>query len=356
MNTKLLAVTVSMLLLATIVATTGLSVDAKPERLQPGIDFSGPHFNLIVHGVPDGVDKFKNDSIGEGRHTMFVPLNSTEQSITIEFAVSDELNWTMVDCDATGDGYASLILPRYMYIDTDGDGIEDTPKKVDLYKVFVVGLGKPGDNEIILYPTATFTNETGTDYYYWDDFTLDGHKNKPHGGKPTGQPDWQNVTDLFIVDAMTIWNDTNNDGNIDMEWIDTNDNGIMDAGEWVDSNGDFIIDLDTEWTDSFPYNGYLDAGEWYDLDNNTIIDLANEWTDNITINGILDAGEWHDYNNDTMIDVELIYYENEWVFNIEYLEDYWWDVKNDGVQLMQIRFYPVFANGNGNNGNGASGR
>jgi len=34
-------------------------------------------------------------------------------------------------------------------------------------------------------------------------------------------------------------------------------------------------------------------------------------------------------------------YTNEWVFDIDYLKDYWWDVNNKGLKRLEIRFYPV---------------
>jgi hypothetical protein len=109
---------------------------------------------------------------------------------------------------------------------------------------------------------------------------VEGHKNKKFG-KNTGQPNWQNATDLFLA-SITLWNDTDGDGIVDQEWNDLNDDGIVDLGEWVDTDGDGIVDN------------------------------------------------------------ELITYENEWVFNIEFLDGYWWDMKNNGLKHMQVRFYPVF--------------
>lgn len=34
------------------------------------------------------------------------------------------------------------------------------------------------------------------------------------------------------------------------------------------------------------------------------------------------------------------HYENEWIFNIGDLVEYLWDVNNQGVKLLQVRFYP----------------
>jgi hypothetical protein len=41
-------------------------------------------------------------------------------------------------------------------------------------------------------------------------------------------------------------------------------------------------------------------------------------------------------------DVSIIYtYTNEWIFDVDYLADYWWDVVNHGLKRLEIRFYPV---------------
>jgi hypothetical protein len=296
-----------LLLVSLLAASAGAFVFAK--RIQPGIDFDGPHHNLLIHGVPDGVDKFKDDTIGSGRHSIFLPLNTVDP-ITIQFSMSEDLNWTVTDCDATGDGTAGIILPRYMFVDDDEDPLTpDVAKRVNSYKVYLVSLGKPGENEMVISPRAEFTDSSGKVYYYWGDVTYEGHKNKKHGGADTGQPNWQNATDLFLVDT-TLWNDTDVDGVVDQEWNDLNENGIVDSPEWTDTNGNFIVD----------------PGEWTDID----------------LDGVVDSDEWVDADGDFVVDNELIVYEDEWVFNIKYLDGYWWDMQNSGVRLMQVRFYPVF--------------
>ncbi|MBS7633897.1 hypothetical protein KEJ34_00095 [Candidatus Bathyarchaeota archaeon] len=87
---------------------------------------------------------------------------STPKNILIKYAFSYQWNWTVPDCDATNDGEASIILPAYVYLDTDGDGVEETKKQVSYYMVYLVGLGKPKDDSlIIIYPQAAY-NESWT--------------------------------------------------------------------------------------------------------------------------------------------------------------------------------------------------
>jgi len=344
MKTKLVTTTIATLLLVSLFAASASTL-VLAKRLQPGVNFDGPHHNLNVHGVPDGVDKFKDDTVGSGRHSIFIPLENTEP-ITIEFSMSNVLNWTVEDCDATGDDYASIILPRYMFVDTDNDPETlDEKLRVNSYKVYLVGLGKPGENDLVINPGAEFTDSSGKVYYYWATFTLDGHKNKKHGGANNGQPDWQNGTDLFVVDDLELWIDADGDGVVDQEWTDSNSNGVMDVGEWVDLDSDGVVDSG-EFVDTNG-NSVIDAGEWSDTNGDGVAD-AGEWSDT-NGNGVMDAGEWVDLDGDGVVDNELIFYTDEWVFNIEYLDGYWWDVQNSGVRLMQVRFYPVFdGNGKGN--------
>ncbi|MBS7633896.1 hypothetical protein KEJ34_00090 [Candidatus Bathyarchaeota archaeon] len=45
-------------------------------------------------------------------------------------------------------------------------------------------------------------------------------------------------------------------------------------------------------------------------------------------------------------ETSFTWYNNTWIFDIPGLEGYWREMTNSGVKLMQIRFYPVFKNGN----------
>ena len=251
-----LATSATILLLLAL--SIGMMVQAQPRKSpKPGDPgFSGPHFNLNIHGVPDGVDKIKNDSAGPGRHSIFIPLNTNNNNITMFIAVANDpnQNWTVLDCDATIDGIVSIILPRYIWVNvTNGNGWMLEQKRVDYYNVYVAALGKPTDHNVIVEPQAEFDNVTNKVYYSWGTFEVPGHKNGKKAGPGGGQPTWQNVTRPFFFHTVTLWNGT-----------------------------DFVTYTDT------------------------------------------------------------------WVFDIP-LDNYWWEVKNEGVKLMQVRFYPVFkVNGNGN--------
>lgn len=69
--------------------------------------------------------------------------------------------------------------------------------------------------------------------------------------------------------------------------------GIIDAGEWKDINGDFMAQP-IEWFDENG-DGIREAGEWTDVNNNGLVDL-NELSD-ANGNGVFDIGEWHEGKN-----------------------------------------------------------
>jgi len=207
-----LAIVLVTLLLAT--SSCGILVQAQPNgnRIKPGdLGFSGPHFNLNVHGVPDGVDKFVNDSVGSGRHSVFAPLQPENFTLWMAMAnpTDKDTNWTVVDCDATVDNNISIILPSWMWVNvtTGPDTWEWQQWRVYSYNVYVVGLGKPSMHNITLYPEAIILNDSNQVFYSWGSLNVTGHGSGKTKGPGGGQPNWVNATDLFLVTA-TIWNAT----------------------------------------------------------------------------------------------------------------------------------------------------
>jgi len=97
---------------------------------KPGIDFNGPHFNLNLIGKDK---EMPGDYDNPDRHTMFVPLDSTDmtfpinqdnnlpgnpstmQGIRIDMTQStSEDGWAVIDGDAT-DGYGAFELAAGKY-------------------------------------------------------------------------------------------------------------------------------------------------------------------------------------------------------------------------------------------------
>jgi hypothetical protein len=48
-----------------------------------------------------------------------------------------------------------------------------------------------------------------------------------------------------------------------------------------------------------------------------------------------------DYNDSGVCDAGDLEFRNIWIFNIEELLEYMWDYDNNGLKLMQLRFYPT---------------
>ncbi|MCZ2808095.1 MAG: hypothetical protein O2V44_01925 [Candidatus Bathyarchaeota archaeon] len=301
MKNKLITTTMAMLLLVSVFAASyGTLVIAK--RPQPGIDFNGPHYNLLIHGVPKDGDKPVPDDQTTGRHSVFMPLDTQGQNVTI-YLEMDGIEWLVKDCDATGDGIMNITLPRELWTDSEPDeepdGVLDTKiANIEGYRVFLVGLGKPSEvSQTIIYSDADVTladpdagDRNGT--IYWelteDMLQVGGHRKGKKGQGNTGQPQWYNATDL-ITATVWIWE---NDTNLDTNYWNPNDQPWDGTLEGTDGWGD-------------PY--------WQEV------------------------YEYTDYS----------------IFNVPGLEDYWWKVNNNDVRLMQVRFYPIlkYVNGNGNGNN-----
>lgn len=62
-----------------------------------------------------------------------------------------------------------------------------------------------------------------------------------------------------------------------------------------------------------------------------VMDISNIFR----VSGCIDYGP----TPDGVCDVN---FNNEWVFNIEELLSYWWDYENQGLKLLQVRFYDCY--------------
>ena len=71
-----------------------------------------------------------------------------------------------------------------------------------------------------------------------------------------------------------------------------------------------------------------------DANGDTVVD-PNEYIscDEVPDGGICALGR-------TLVDAYCRTYTNEWVFNIADFVEYLWDLDNNGVKLLQVRFYP----------------
>jgi len=233
---------VSALLIITILSVVAFA-QAKPNGgLQPGIDFSGPHFNLNIHGVPEDVDKPVPDDSGSGRHSVFMPINKPAEF----YYKMDGKWWIVEDCDATGDGVISIILPKELW-DEGPNGIRDDGDDVLIgtvksYRVYLAALGKPSDGIISMDPNATIpvpnptTGVNQTIYIELTDSPLTATRAK-------GKPVWQNATDLFLATVWVWTADLDLDGNW---WIGDSWDGTFedcDSGEVTVYADYYVFDI-----------------------------------------------------------------------------------------------------------------
>jgi len=127
----------------------------------PGLNLSGPHYNLNIVGAPK--DK-TGGSESQDRHTIMVDLTGHTDIYMTQ-----------------GDDFAVL--------DWNGtDGRADFQLGPGKYEVYAVALGKP-HKSVTITPEATFEGQTGDEVFYLDTITLT-HDKKPR---------WERVTGMFLV-------------------------------------------------------------------------------------------------------------------------------------------------------------
>lgn len=75
-------------------------------------------------------------------------------------------------------------------------------------------------------------------------------------------PEWVDANNNKIVDPGE-WTDYNGNSKVDaVEWVDTNNNKVVDSGEWTDRNGDNILNLEVEQVSNRP-TGNIAAGQGF---------------------------------------------------------------------------------------------
>ena len=113
-------------------------------------------------------------------------------------------------------------------------------------------------------PIAIGTPDPGTGVYAYSGndyatYTLSGGVGT--AGNLTA-PEWVDANNNKIVDTGE-WTDTNGNNIVDaVEWVDANNNKVVDSGEWTDSNGDNILNLEVEQVSNRP-TGKIAAGQGF---------------------------------------------------------------------------------------------
>jgi hypothetical protein len=222
---KLIVIGLAFVLVLTLALGTGVAL-AKPNGNgpKPGTDFNGPHYNLNLigkHKVMPG-DKDNPD-----RHTMFVPLDTTDMTIDLEepnnlgqptlpgikIEMTQGAEFAMIDGNAT-DGYGAFQLgpgKYHVYIAVKAK----SPKYVEPY-TDITGWVEAYDN-------------LGSLWYYIDVGYVQVKK---------GKNSWTDATGLFFV--TTGEDDFGFVTGLELEYI-------PGLGIWV---FDYMAGLDTWFEDS----------------------------------------------------------------------------------------------------------
>ena len=224
---KLIAIVLAIVLVLTLCVTPVFAA-------KPGTDFNGPHYNLNLIGKSK---EMPGDYNNPNRHTMFVPLDTSQCSIPlnqpnnlgksslpgIKIEMTQGTEFAMIDGDAT-DGYGAFQLGpgKYrVYIAVKAK----SPKYEDAY-TDITGWVEAYDNN-------------GDLWYYIDVGSVNVKKNNNS---------WTDATDLFFVST-----------------------GEDDFGFVTGSEADYIAGLGI-WV--FDYMTGLDAWTTGDYD---LSDLAYFW-------------------------------------------------------------------------------
>lgn len=276
---------------------------------------SGPHFNLNIHG---------KENVGDptsGGHSVFIGISGNS---TIEYVSNKKSNATelkvidpLAECF---DGDPARVYLPYKITDDNGD-----PVPAEGYYVFGRILGTPnnGSNDsassILIWPTFVVQscNSTGVDDATFGTFrdcvsagdlalglvTTQGnlYTAEPEGFVRFPQPEPEKGKGKSKAVEITR---------------------LFKWSGYVTDN----LSLDIAGPEGPGADGYLN---WYDVPEDQNGD------------GVIDEDDLIPWLNKLVEQGEVIYYENEWIFDIADLVIAGQTVTNDGTKLFQIRFYPV---------------
>lgn len=148
--------------------------------------------------------------------------------------------------------------------------------------------------------------------------------------------EWQDLNGNGVLD-LKEWVDADDNDTINIgDWTDFNSNDIIDSGELDNTDGNEYVDAG-EWTDSLDSDGEVDGVEWVDNNANRFID-AGEWHDfnrnKHRDNFDLDESEWIDTDGDGLVDDEEVTYKlyarnDLWKVNLNNLTTGNWEHVSD---------------------------
>jgi hypothetical protein len=324
---------ISAFLIAATFIMTGSALATKPdEDVNPNGFPSGPHYNLNIHGKK-------------------AEFNCPEQEYYLEITGCPVVgcgiysqNELVKDCP---DGYTcdSTDIPIYgnsIFVPEDGQGIE-----IYMQSGKKGGKGKkadalPQDELWAIDPCAVFDGDGAV-------IQLPPGKYDVYAralAKPTYNPDMTVTPQLFAVE------DAN--GN-DLIWLGLlTDNGFATPSQtFTRRKGNSVAIPITglfEWTGEVCY--FDDLGDpsafdysqencCMDYEPDGIFDYCCYAEDgNYTIDTCSGDLSGFIYGDCTILTTYCNSYTQEWVFNIADFVTYLWDTDNNGLKLLQVRFYP----------------
>jgi hypothetical protein len=186
---KIIGILLVAVLLATILPSAVFAKSPKTE-----FNLNGPHFNLNLLGKPDGWND-KEVSNPE-RHTMFVPMDTTEWEIELKTPNKVVNHGSKVGDNVTAlPGFAIYMTQSGSddFAVIDGTAFDGDPCELELadgkYWVVVAAKAKPVANQPQIDGWAQIYDIDGALYYYLNLGTV------------TVSRKWSNATDLFFIDT-----------------------------------------------------------------------------------------------------------------------------------------------------------
>lgn len=246
---------------------------------------SGEHYNLNIIGKKDGFEcQQKFDELGNpvNGNVINVPLNGNNISILME----------------SGTGKRAAEIPTFQVTDPctasiDGDpAVVQIPKNDLGYRVYARALAKPTNNPSmqITPELVSVLDEFGNDLVYLGLVTSNGFQT-PYASftRNKGRSSAQDITGLF---------------------------------EW---SGDVCYFSSTSCVDTCSTKSLCCT----DVDGNGVYEGCSVKSDLLCPAGTLDLTAY------------CTTYTDEWVFGIGDFVTYLWGLQNNGLKLLQVRFYPV---------------
>lgn len=264
-----------------VAVSSGAALAIKPgEDVNPNGFLSGPHYNLNIHGKKENFT-CPDQTTDDGGKSVFIPLVDSGVSILMQSGKKG--------------GKADLITDLQV-IDRcamdDGQVVFQLP---------------PGKHRVFARALAT----------------------------PTGEPD------MMVIPSLERVEDSMGNELIDLGLV--TDNGFMKPNEtFTRSTGKSKA---VEVSELFMWSGsvcYLDAADCPAGGCNAgAMDLCCIPDG---LGGYDSCGFYGDGCEDgggVLVTASCNEYTEEWVFNIGELVDYLWTTSNNGLRLLQLRFYPV---------------